>query len=132
MWQLARTVPALPVSLVAMALLEEPGRALTAFELKGKVHELARRLEEQGAYIHIPRQDREYAIEVGVRMLLLRRLIVREDELYRVNPEETALLAYYANAIAPLAGVSGVKAGTTTPAAADAARDTARASPSLV
>jgi hypothetical protein len=57
---------------------------------------------------------------------------VREDDLYRANPEETALLAYYANAIAPLAGVSGVKAGTTAPAAADAVQDTAGASPSLV
>jgi hypothetical protein len=57
--------------------------------------------------------------------------------LYRINPEETALLAYYANAIAPLAGASGVKTGsteadTTAPAAVDTARDTAIASPSLV
>lgn len=103
MWELARTVPALPVSLVALALLEEPERGLTAFELKGRVHELIGRLEAHGAYIHIPRRDREYAIDVGVRMLLLRRMILQENEQFRVNPAETVLLAYYANAIAPLA-----------------------------
>ena len=106
MRQIARTVPALPVSLVTWTMLEDPERGLTAFELKGRVFELMQRLEAQGAYIHIPRRDREYAIDVGVRMLLLRRLIVEADDQYRINPAETALLAFYANAIAPLAGPS--------------------------
>ncbi|WP_088346846.1 MULTISPECIES: 1-acyl-sn-glycerol-3-phosphate acyltransferase [Rhodomicrobium] len=104
MRQLGKTVPALPVSLVALAMREEPERRLTAFELKGRVYDLMQRLEAEGAYIHIPRQDREYAIDVGVRMLLLRRLILEEDGLYRINPAETVLIAYYANAIAHLAG----------------------------
>ena len=105
MGRIARTIPALPVSLVASIMLEEPQRALTAFELKGRVFALMQRLEAEGAYIHIPRQDREYAIDVGVRMLQLRHLILVDAGLYDINPSETALLAYYANAIAPLAGV---------------------------
>jgi glycerol-3-phosphate O-acyltransferase len=102
MRELGRTVPALPVSLAALALLRMPERALTAFELKGEVHELMARLESRGAYIHIPRRDREYAVEVGVRTLLQRHIILEKDGQYRVNPDEMPLLAYYANAIAHL------------------------------
>jgi glycerol-3-phosphate O-acyltransferase len=115
MREIARTVPALPVSLVTWTMLEDPERGLTAFELKGRVFELMQRLEAQGAYIHIPRQDREYAIDVGVRMLLLRRLIVRADDQYRINPAERPLLTFYANAIAPLAGQGGDRPAKTLP-----------------
>ena len=54
--------------------------------------------------MHIPRQDQEYAVEVGLRMLMLRHLVEQHDGLYRANPTERALLAYYANAIAHLVG----------------------------
>ena len=97
-----RVVPALPVSLVATAFLDAGGRALTAFELKSEVHNLMSRLEAGGAHVHIPRADREYAVEVGLRMLTLRRLVLEEDGLLRANPEEALLLGYYANAIAHL------------------------------
>ncbi len=72
MLELGCTVPALPVSLAALA------------------------------YIHIPRRDREYAVNVGVRTLLQRHIILEKDGQYRVNPAEMPLLAYYANAIAHL------------------------------
>jgi glycerol-3-phosphate O-acyltransferase len=94
MRELARTIPALPVSLVSLAMLRSAQRQFTGFELKGAVHELMARLEAKGAYIHIPRQDREYAIEVGLRMLLLRHIILEEDGHYRINPAEQALLSY--------------------------------------
>lgn len=94
-----RVVPALPVSLVASAILKNPGNQLSLFELKGEVFDLIRRLEAVGAHLHIPRADVEYAVEVGLRMLTLRRLVIEENGLYRANPEETVLLRYYANAI---------------------------------
>ena len=92
------------------------GRALTAFELKGEVHELMARLESRGAYIHIPRRDREYAVEVGVRTLLQRHIILEQDGQYRVNPDEMALLAYYANAIAHLDRADAPPAAVAVPA----------------
>lgn len=102
MWQVSKTIPALPVSLVALAVLGAPENGLTAFELKSRVHDLMQTLESRGAYIHIPRHDREYAIEVGLRMLTLRHLILNENGQFRINPAERRLLSYYANAIAPL------------------------------
>jgi len=97
-----RVVPALPVSLVAHALLAADGQALSAFELKGRVHDLVEILEAAGAYIHIPRADQDYALDVGLRMLTLRNLVVVDDGHYSIHPDEEVLLRYYANAIAHL------------------------------
>jgi len=95
-------VPALPVSLVATAILAAEGETLTGLELKARVHSLIERLERSGAYIHIPRGDRDYAIDVGLRMLTLRGLVNETDGHYDANPAEHVLLRYYANAIAHL------------------------------
>jgi glycerol-3-phosphate O-acyltransferase len=97
-----RVVPALPVSLVATAVLGAGGQPLSLFEIKGRVASLIGELERSGSYVHIPRADRDYAISVGLRMLTLRHLVLEDDGTYRANPEELALLRYYANAIAHL------------------------------
>jgi glycerol-3-phosphate O-acyltransferase len=95
-------VPVLPVSLVATVLLADPGKALGEFDLKGEAHALIERLEARGYHVYIPRQDREYAIAVGLRMLTLRNLVEEKDGLFKPVPEELPLLRYYANAIAHL------------------------------
>jgi glycerol-3-phosphate O-acyltransferase len=102
MRDVGRVVPVLPVSLVATAVLAAGGRGLSSLELKGAVHGLIQDLARAGAHVHIPRQDQEYAVEVGLRMLLLRRMVLLEDSVYRANPVEGALLKYYASAIAHL------------------------------
>lgn len=109
-------VPVLPVSAVASVLLQAT-RPLTLFEVKGEVFRLMSDLESAGAYVHIPRDDRDYAIDVGLRMLLLRKLIDVKLDRYRINPEEQDLLRYYANSIAHL------KAGDARPAAIKAAQN---------
>jgi glycerol-3-phosphate O-acyltransferase len=102
MREVGRVIPALPVSLVATAVLAVGERGLSSLELKGAVVELMQRLRARGAHVHIPREDQEYAVEVGLRMLLLRHLVELQDGVYRANPKETALLTYYANAIVHL------------------------------
>lgn len=104
MQAVGRVVPALPVSLVATALLEAGERGLTSLELKGAVFALMTRLQQEGAHVHIPRQDQEYALEVGLRLLVLRHLVLAEGGGFRSNPAEIALLRYYANAISHLVG----------------------------
>jgi glycerol-3-phosphate O-acyltransferase len=101
MTKVGEVVPALPVSLVATVVLAA-GKPLSALELKAQVADLMRRLNASGAHIHIPRADQDYAVEVGLRMLLLRHLVEEENGLYRVNPREAMLLRYYANSIAHL------------------------------
>jgi len=101
MRKVGEVVPALPVSLVATVMLNA-AKPLSALELKGEVEILIRGLIARGAHIHIPRADQEYAVEVGLRMLLLRHFVEEQDGLYRANPREEILLRYYANSIAHL------------------------------
>ena len=77
-------------------------KPLTEFELKAEAHRLMERLEARRARIYIPRHDREYAIQVGLRMLTLRHIVEQQDGLYRAAEGERPLLAYYANSIAHL------------------------------
>ncbi len=102
MTDIGKVVPALPVSLVATVILRADNTSLTEFELKGHVFRLMADLEERGAYVHIPRKDRAYAIDVGLRMLTLRKIIEQDDWGYRANRDERVLLQYYANAIIQL------------------------------
>jgi glycerol-3-phosphate O-acyltransferase len=102
MAQIARVVPAVPVSLVATAFLRRAGRPWSELELKGAVLELMRELESRGAHVYVPRGDQDYAITVGLRMLTLRHLVVANGGLYAADPAELPLLAYYANSIAHL------------------------------
>jgi glycerol-3-phosphate O-acyltransferase len=104
-------VPVLPVSLVATAVLAAGQGGLSSLELKGAVNDLMQALARTGAHVHIPRHDQEYAVEVGLRVLLMRRMVLLQDGLYRANPEERALLAYYANAIGHLAAGSQARQG---------------------
>ncbi|MEX0954883.1 MAG: 1-acyl-sn-glycerol-3-phosphate acyltransferase [Rhizobiaceae bacterium] len=96
-------VPALPVALASHVFLESGERWMSEFELKSAVFGLIKRLEADGAHVHIPRSDRDYAVSAGLRMLTLRHMVVVNDEwLYRANPDEKLLLSYYANSIAHL------------------------------
>ncbi|MGH8622518.1 MAG: 1-acyl-sn-glycerol-3-phosphate acyltransferase, partial [Burkholderiales bacterium] len=104
---IARIVPVLPVSLVATAFLRRHDAGWSELELKSAAYDLILRLEQAGAHIYVPRGDLDYAIGVGLRMLLLRRIVVEEDGLYRASPGEDALLSYYANAIEPLVVAAG-------------------------
>jgi len=102
MQEVGHVVPALPVSLVATAMLAAGEHGLSSLELKGAVSDLIRRLTAAGAYVHIPRHDQEYAVEVGLRILQMRRVVMANGGVYRPGPEGSGLLAYYANAIAHL------------------------------
>jgi glycerol-3-phosphate O-acyltransferase len=104
---IARIIPVLPVSLVATVFLRNRDAGLSELELKSGAYDLILRLEKAGAHIYVPRGDLDYAIGVGLRMLLLRRIVVEEEGVYRASPGEAALLAYYANAIDPLVAAAG-------------------------
>lgn len=94
-------IPALPVPLVASVLLKNEAVWMSDLELKAKVFDLIQKLEAHGFFAHIPREDRDYTLETGIRMLKLRHIVeINEDGLFRANPKEHLLLEYYANSIA--------------------------------
>jgi glycerol-3-phosphate O-acyltransferase len=110
MGAVARLVPALPVSLVSTALLQgdagDPARGgpapVSTLELHARTQALMRRLQAAGAHVYLPRADEEYAMDVGLRMLVQRRLVAERDGGWVVMEGEVGVLRYYANAIAPL------------------------------
>lgn len=95
-------IPVVPVPLIASVFLEDKNRSFSELELKSRVQRLIDELEDRGAIVYIPRRDRDYAIEVGLRTLILRRIVCEDEDLYRAAPEEIPILRYYANSIAHL------------------------------
>jgi glycerol-3-phosphate O-acyltransferase len=99
-----RAVPALPVSLVSTVLAEDPERFYSEAELKAGVEELIKEFREVGARVYLPRKSVDYAVEVGLRSLVLRHIALKEGGSFRAAPGEMTLLRYYANSIAHLRG----------------------------
>jgi glycerol-3-phosphate O-acyltransferase len=97
-----KIVPVVPVALIASVFLEDPDRSFSELELKTQVKHRIDKLEECCAAVYIPRSDHDYAIEVGLRTLILRHIVLEEDDLYHTAPGETKILQYYANSIAHL------------------------------
>ncbi|MEI8029484.1 MAG: 1-acyl-sn-glycerol-3-phosphate acyltransferase [Comamonadaceae bacterium] len=102
MKEIGQVVPVLPVPLVATVLLRQPHRALSELELKVAVNVLMEGVESRGGHVYLPRGDRDYALNVGLRMLTLRHMVDEQEGLFRANPNELAALRYYANSIAHL------------------------------
>jgi len=102
MVEVGKVIPVPPVSLVATAFLRNEEKRFSGLELKAEVHRLINVLAAAGAHVYIPRKDQEYAVDVGLRMLTLRRLVIEEEGLYQARQEELPLLRYYANSIAHL------------------------------
>ncbi len=99
-----RIVPVVPVPLIATVFVRNPGRKLASIELKTEVERIVERLERSAARVYVPRRDLDYALDVGLRMLLMRHLVEEKDGAYRACEEELPLLRYYANSIAHLVG----------------------------
>jgi glycerol-3-phosphate O-acyltransferase len=102
MKSVGRIVPVVPVPLMATVFVRHPGRTFASFELKTEVERILERLERSAARVYVPRRDLDYALDVGLRMLLLRHLVVEEEGTYLANGKELPLLRYYANSIAHL------------------------------
>ena len=107
----SRTVPVVPVALVAAVLVTRRDHWWSELEIKAGVHALIESLEQSGAYVHVARSDRDYAVTAGLRMLVLRHFVDLERGLYRPNPSETQILGYYANSIAHFLNAPGASGG---------------------
>jgi glycerol-3-phosphate O-acyltransferase len=102
MTAIGRSIPVVPVPLVATVFLRRPGERLSELEIKADAFALMRELTQAGAHVYLPRQDQDYAIDAGLRMLTLRHLVDEVDGLFLARPGERKVLAYYAGSIAHL------------------------------
>jgi glycerol-3-phosphate O-acyltransferase len=99
-----RIVPILPVSVIAKIFVDAPQRGFSEEEIKIAAQAWQTRYQSLGAHVYIPRDDADYSVAVGLRMLTLRRLVIEDGGKLRINPEgdNERALRYYANAIAHL------------------------------
>jgi glycerol-3-phosphate O-acyltransferase len=102
MAQVGQLIPVLPVPLVATLMVADLQRARSEFEIKAEVGALVQQLQARGARLYLPRQDWDYAVSAGLRMLVQRHLVAETGGLFTARAEEAPLLRYYANSIAHL------------------------------
>lgn len=95
MRQIGEIVPILPVPAVSW-LISENG-PMTHKEVEEGLSQMIVDLPQ--AHIHLPRDDRTYTAEVGLRNLTERKVLVLEGGRYTANPQHDDLLVYYANSI---------------------------------
>ena len=106
MYELARTlmkrvgdvIPVLPVSLLSEVFLEATA-PLSELDLKRRTAETLDALLSRGAHCHLPRSSLDYAVDVGLRMLTMRRIVEETSEGFVIAEGEDEVLRYYANAI---------------------------------
>jgi glycerol-3-phosphate O-acyltransferase len=122
-------IPVLPTALVATVFTRNPHAALDELEIKARVHQLMVQLEQAGARVYIPRSDHDYAVTVGLRMLVLRRLLRLDSGLFRAHPDDLPLLAYYANSIQHLVPGRGGGRGPASRSEREAAAQAKREEP---
>lgn len=91
-------VPVLPVPLVAWLFLENG--AMTRAQVETALSKLIAHLPT--AHIHLPRDNRDYAAEVGLRQLVERKIVVEENGKFVPVPSEKEVLEFYANSIGHL------------------------------
>jgi glycerol-3-phosphate O-acyltransferase len=102
MGEVARAVPVTPVALVSHVLLRLADGAVTENDLEARVAEEMAGLQAHGAALSHPRSPAAKFVKLGVRMLVLRRMVTRTDGGLAVNADERVLLTYYANSISHL------------------------------
>jgi len=95
MKRIGEVVPVLPVPMVAWICQDGAARTRAEVELA-----LSTLIEEvPHAHIHLPRNNRDYAAEVGLRQLTERGILILTGDSYSLNPEEEELCRFYANSI---------------------------------
>jgi glycerol-3-phosphate O-acyltransferase len=99
--EVSRVIPVLPVALVAEVFREADG-PLAEGEVQARARALMDRLDGHGALTYIPRDDRDYAVSVGIRILRLRHFVEPRDGALAPVAANKPLLDYYANSIAHL------------------------------
>lgn len=95
MQRIGAVVPVLPVPLLAYVL--EGGGEMDRARIETSVSDVLARMSH--AHVHLPGDDKSAAVDVGLRQLLRRKIVVETEGLYRVPDDQLSALAYYANSI---------------------------------
>lgn len=95
MRRIGDVTPVLPVPMVALIL--DTGGEMDRAGVERAMAVLIKTLKH--SHVHLPRDNRDYAAEVGLRNLVKRKIIVETDGQYSVPEDQKSALKYYANSI---------------------------------
>lgn len=95
MKEIGNIVPILPVPLVSWLILKQG--PLTRAEVEMGFSRVIR--AHPTAHVHLPRDNRDYATEVGLRHLVGRKVLSEIDGVYTPVPGQEPVLKFYANSI---------------------------------
>lgn len=95
-----KVIPVLPVSVVATVFLESGELPLSILDIEDRAGRLIHDLQAAGGPVfEISRSSLAHVIAGAVHLLQLRRVLIADKDTYRMDPNEQALMQYYANAI---------------------------------
>ncbi len=95
MRRIGAIVPVLPVPAVAWMITDQGPLSRTELEIG-----LGRLMDQiPNAHIHLPRDNRGYAVEVALRLLMRRGLLVESDGRYQPVTSQRPILDFYARSI---------------------------------
>lgn len=95
MRRIGRIVPVLPVPLVCW-LVQQKG-PMTRAEVELGLSDLIKKLPRKP--VHLPRDNRDYAAETGLRNLVERKILTEIDGVFVPDPNQSQLIEFYANSI---------------------------------
>lgn len=97
--QISDIIPVLPVSLVAQAVIGADTTALSDQDVQTGVGSLLDVLKVQDVPLALDENDPRPVHEQGLNVLLSRNVLTKDGDVYRLNPDRSSLLEYYARTI---------------------------------
>ncbi len=92
-------LPALPVPTLCYLLCKEDA-PLSKEALKEQLSDLVVLFRDKNIPFHAPENDLDEALRIGLRILVLRRMVTQKDDVFAINPQEVDLVRYYAASVA--------------------------------
>lgn len=102
--RIGRLVPVTPVPLVCAAVQSMGGDVFPRERLVTRIGELRDALVELNARVIRADRDAAETLDVALRMLRMRRVLVADGDAFVVLPHGRELVSYYANSVAHLLG----------------------------
>jgi glycerol-3-phosphate O-acyltransferase len=93
-------IPVPPVAILCRVLQQAPESGLNKKDLLKKFKKTVARAQDKNAFVVLARSNAQDALQHALELTLLRGMIrYQSNGIYGINPEKTALVAYYAKSI---------------------------------
>jgi glycerol-3-phosphate O-acyltransferase len=99
MQSIRHVIPVLPVPLVCSVFAKSTDESLLSIDVISRVDQLINERIETGGAMRRDQKPRNQTLTQALEMLTTRKILLQDQDEYRVNPEAMDLVTYYANSI---------------------------------